>query len=189
MKRGDSFTDEPPDAVPPDPVLAQGSPLHGLSATGQYGENVPRFTRPPDARFTDPPHALGSARSRYGASFFARSEPIFARNIEEPLRISFVLSAADAKTPESMMACACFSSFSRLIERGIAILLKLSNSGEKMNCEKSAYRQGYDAERAGLGFLDNPFDSYSDEGRRWIDGYVKSMQDRRTEGTSENNET
>lgn len=42
-----------------------------------------------------------------------------------------------------------------------------------------AWSAGYRAFADGLGFLDNPYDSYSDEGRRWIDGYVKSMQDKR----------
>lgn len=42
-----------------------------------------------------------------------------------------------------------------------------------------AFRNGYDSHTKGQGFLDNPHDSYSDEGRRWIDGYVKSMQDQR----------
>lgn len=42
-----------------------------------------------------------------------------------------------------------------------------------------AYDRGYEAQKQGLGFLDNPYNTESDEGRRWIDGYVKSMQDQR----------
>lgn len=42
-----------------------------------------------------------------------------------------------------------------------------------------AWKAGYAAYRDSLGFLENPHDSYSDAGRRWIDGYVKSMQDQR----------
>ena len=45
----------------------------------------------------------------------------------------------------------------------------------------SPFHRGYRDERKGLGFLDNPFDAYSVEGRRWIDGFVRSMQDRRKE--------
>lgn len=43
----------------------------------------------------------------------------------------------------------------------------------------TAFERGYLDEGKGLGFLDNPFDTHSIEGRRWIDGYVKSMQDKR----------
>jgi hypothetical protein len=45
--------------------------------------------------------------------------------------------------------------------------------------EVNPFERGYQDERKGLGFLDNPFDTHSVEGRRWIDGHVKSMQDRR----------
>lgn len=40
-----------------------------------------------------------------------------------------------------------------------------------------SFKTGYEAQHRGEGFLDNPYDSYSVDGRRWIDGYVKSMQD------------
>jgi hypothetical protein len=37
------------------------------------------------------------------------------------------------------------------------------------------YSQGWEAQLQGLGFLDNPYDTSSLEGRRWIDGYVDCM--------------
>ena len=42
-----------------------------------------------------------------------------------------------------------------------------------------SYKRGYDEETAGFRFTDNPYLQDSVEFRRWIDGYVKSMQDRR----------
>jgi hypothetical protein len=44
------------------------------------------------------------------------------------------------------------------------------------------FEEGYLGERNGVSFLDNPYISdppYSTECRLWVDGYVKSMQDRR----------
>lgn len=55
--------------------------------------------------------------------------------------------------------------------------------------DMSSFDTGYQDERAGLGFLDNPFNSLSVEGRRWIDGYVKSMIDRRREQVSQMRES
>lgn len=47
-------------------------------------------------------------------------------------------------------------------------------------CEESTpFEKGYAAELAGLGFLDNPNEQDSVAFRRWVDGYVRSMQDRR----------
>lgn len=43
------------------------------------------------------------------------------------------------------------------------------------------YTRGYEDEKKNLRFLDNPYPQDSLEFRRWIDGYVKSMQDRRKE--------
>lgn len=47
------------------------------------------------------------------------------------------------------------------------------------------YQRGYDDQKMGLGFLDNPYDSYSVMGRRWIDGYVKAIQDQRAVRTND----
>lgn len=49
-----------------------------------------------------------------------------------------------------------------------------------------AFRLGYNYERQGKGFLDNPFPDGSTEFRRYVDGYVKSMQDRRVDNGGDN---
>jgi ribosome modulation factor len=49
--------------------------------------------------------------------------------------------------------------------------------------DRAAFERGYSDERAGKRFLDNPYVQDSDDFRIWIDGYVKSMQDRRQEQT------
>lgn len=47
--------------------------------------------------------------------------------------------------------------------------------------QQEAHVSGYDAERIGMGFLDNPYPQDSVNARRWVDGYVQSMQDRLSE--------
>lgn len=47
-----------------------------------------------------------------------------------------------------------------------------------------AYKRGYEDQGKGLGFLDNPYTQYSTEARRWVDGYVKAMQDQRAQRTT-----
>lgn len=42
-----------------------------------------------------------------------------------------------------------------------------------------AYQRGYQDQGKGLSFLDNPYEQDSVEARRWVDGYVKAMQDKR----------
>jgi hypothetical protein len=47
----------------------------------------------------------------------------------------------------------------------------------------SKFSEGYEAEKGGKTLLDNPYLSasapFSIEARQWVDGYVKSMQDRK----------
>lgn len=38
---------------------------------------------------------------------------------------------------------------------------------------------GYHDEMLGLGFLDNPYPQDSTQARQWVDGYVRSMIERR----------
>jgi len=49
--------------------------------------------------------------------------------------------------------------------------------GEEMSAplHRLPYVHGWADQLAGKGFLDNPYDSYTDDGRIWIDGYVASM--------------
>lgn len=51
--------------------------------------------------------------------------------------------------------------------------------------EDEAFQTGYDFERQGMGFLDNPFPDGSTEARRYVDGYVKSMRDRSAASATE----
>jgi hypothetical protein len=41
-----------------------------------------------------------------------------------------------------------------------------------------AYQAGYEAERQGKGFFDNPYPDGTLEARRWVDGYTKSIIER-----------
>ncbi len=44
-----------------------------------------------------------------------------------------------------------------------------------MTLHRLPYVEGWTDHLGGKGFLDNPYDSYTDDGRVWIDGYVACM--------------
>lgn len=42
-----------------------------------------------------------------------------------------------------------------------------------------AFKRGYDDEMAGVSWLANPYPENTTEARRWVDGKVKAIQDKR----------